>query len=317
MLETVNDSKPLGRDRLRELLDAVLDEANTDLGAMAAGAYLSPYHFSRELRRGSGESPVALRRRVMLERAAWRLRHGVTVTQAAADAGYESVEAFSRSFSRAHGQPPSQPVADHWLPAPNGIHFHPPDSLWVHESTETLDPVTDIMVRHDLDDTDHLIAVLGTLSDDVVREVRLPGWRPLDFDRPEESLLDVVDGIVWSKQTWGASFSGADLPERPAPAAVTVADLAERHARVRAQWWEILSDLQRRNAWNDRLIDALCDPPESFLVSTVIAHVLTHAVQRRQTVRLLLDRIGVDIDRGDPILWWRDRLAETRPEEQP
>ena len=41
-----------GRDRLRDLLDAVLDEGNRTLGEMAGGAYASPYHFSRQLSRG-------------------------------------------------------------------------------------------------------------------------------------------------------------------------------------------------------------------------------------------------------------------------
>ena len=55
-----------GRDRLRELLDAVLDEDNTTLDDMAGGAHASPFHFSRQLRSGTGEPPVAMRRRVML-----------------------------------------------------------------------------------------------------------------------------------------------------------------------------------------------------------------------------------------------------------
>ena len=65
-----------GRDRLRELLDAVLDDEHHSLADMAGGAFSSPYHFTRRLRRDAGEPPVAMRRRVMLERAAWQLRHG-------------------------------------------------------------------------------------------------------------------------------------------------------------------------------------------------------------------------------------------------
>ena len=38
-----------GRDRLRELLDAVLDEDNRSLDEMARGAHSSPFHFSRLL----------------------------------------------------------------------------------------------------------------------------------------------------------------------------------------------------------------------------------------------------------------------------
>ena len=100
-------STETGRDRLRELLDAVLDEEHQNLTEMAGGAYSSPYHFTRRLTRDAGEPPVAMRRRVMLERAAWQIRHGTSVTDAAFAAGYESVEGFGRAFARAFGHPPS------------------------------------------------------------------------------------------------------------------------------------------------------------------------------------------------------------------
>ena len=43
-----------GRDRLRELFDAVLDEDHRTLDDMSVGAFSSPFHFSRELVRGGG-----------------------------------------------------------------------------------------------------------------------------------------------------------------------------------------------------------------------------------------------------------------------
>ena len=95
-----------GRDRLRELLDAVLDDDHHTLGEMAEGAYSSPFHFSRRLARGTGEPPVTMRRRVLLERAAWELGGGGSVTEVAFAAGYESVEGFARAFARAFGHPP-------------------------------------------------------------------------------------------------------------------------------------------------------------------------------------------------------------------
>jgi AraC-like DNA-binding protein len=224
-----------GRDRLRELLDAVLDEDNRTLGDMAGDAYSSPYHFNRQLSRGAGEPPVAMRRRVMLERAAWQLRHGASVTDVAFAAGYESVEGFSRAFSRAFGHPPSTVRAGedrttHWLPAPNGIHFHPPTSLWID------------------------------------------------------------------------SRAG-----RAAPAASEVTALLARHDDVAPRWLATVRDIERRGAWDDRLVDALCDPPESFVLGSVVAHVLTFAAHRRQVVRQLLRAQGVEVDHGDPIEWLRRR----------
>lgn len=294
------------RDRLRELLDAVLDEDNTDLGAMAAGAYSSPYHFSRQLRSGAGESPVALRRRVMLERAAWALRQGASVTDAAWQAGFESVEGFSRAFSRAYGHPPSTPTADHWLPAPNGIHFHPPTSLWVHDADPVADPVSDLMVRHDCADTAALLRLIGGLDDDLAHQPLLPRHWIVEFDGQEESIMDVLDAIVWTKEVWMASFAGRDFPERPPAADQSIAELVERHDRIAAEWLSMLTEIDARGRWHDRLVDALCEPPESFVVSTVVAHVLTYSVHRRQLVRMLLRRSGVEVDRGDPIVWWRE-----------
>jgi len=44
----VDVGDPARRDRLRELLDAVVDADNTDVGDMARSSYASEFHFSRE-----------------------------------------------------------------------------------------------------------------------------------------------------------------------------------------------------------------------------------------------------------------------------
>ena len=139
---TRHTTRQPGRDRLGNQHDAGLVEDNRTLDDMAGGAYASPFHFSRRLSRDAGEPPVAMRRRVMLERAAWQLRQGSSVTDAAFAAGYDSVEGFSRAFARAYVELLSaitgpRRAGDHWLPAPYGIHFHLPTSLCVLESEMT------------------------------------------------------------------------------------------------------------------------------------------------------------------------------------
>lgn len=302
-----------GRDRLRELLDAVLAEDNPTLEAMARGAFASPYHLSRVLSRDTGEAPVALRRRVLLERAAWRLREGTSVTDAAWEAGYESVEGFSRTFRRAYGHPPSetteQPTST-WLPAANGIHFHPPTSLWVHSTEQTMNPLTDQLVRHDLDDTRALLDLAKGLSGDAFHAARLPGHEVTSWEGPEESVATVLEHHVGTKEVWLAAIEGGDLPPRPDD--FTVADLVERHDAIAPRWLAFVREVDRRGGWDDLLVDALCEPPESFQLGSVITHVLTYAAHRRQLTRHLLRLAGVSADDGDPINWLREQRGESR-----
>jgi len=301
-----------GRDRLRELLDAVLDEENHTLAEMAGDAHASPFHFSRALSRGAGEAPVAMRRRVMLERAAWQLQQGSTVTEAAWAAGYESVEGFSRAFTRAYGRPPSAAGAGtgHWLPAPNGIHFHPPTSLWVQSTERAMNPLTEQLVAHGLDDTRHLIDVAKGLAADEFRARRLPGLVVLPWNGPEESVQAVLEQLVSTVEVWLAAIEGRDLPDRADDA--DAAALLERHDVVAPRWLATVRDVDRRGGWDDRLVDALCDPPESFVLSSVVAHVLTYSASRRQLVRHLLRTAGHDAGTGDPIDWIRARRGGIR-----
>ncbi len=151
--------KPVPPDRLRDVVDAVLEALDDGLDgpALAARAMLSPFHFNRLVRAGIGEAPATFRRRLLLERAAWRLGRGASVTDAALEAGYDAVEAFSRAFTRAHGVPPSR-FADEprefRLAAPNSIHFHPPsdhDHLYrrIHVGADL------VLQLHAWDEEDH------------------------------------------------------------------------------------------------------------------------------------------------------------------
>ena len=301
-----------GRDRLRELLDAVLveHEGAAVVGTLAAGAHSSSFHFTRQVSRAAGEAPAALRRRVLLERAAWELQRGRTVTDAAFAAGYDSVEGFSRSFSRAFGCPPSAMShaheRGHWLPAPNGIHFHSPTVLYVDVGREvSAGDVVALMVRHDLEDTDALLAAAEEVDDDEFRRERMSDHRVLEWSGDETSLADVLHHLALDKLPWLACIEGEDEPDLSA--AADVPSLRRRHSEIAARWLALTRDVERRGAWGDRVIDALCDPPESFLLSQIVAHTLTFAAHRRQLARWMLAQAGVDI-KGldpDPIMWHR------------
>ena len=83
-------------------------EEPPDLTTLARLAGVSPRHFERVFARIVGESPRACLRRLKLERAARQLRatrRGILTL--ALDAGFESHEAFTRSFKKRFGQTPA------------------------------------------------------------------------------------------------------------------------------------------------------------------------------------------------------------------
>jgi AraC family transcriptional regulator len=104
-----------------------LDESLA-LDELAGLACFSPFHFHRIFKGMVGESVKEHVRRLRLERAAGRLKLGAQpVVQIAMEAGYESHEAFTRSFRSAFGVSPSGFRSSNQqarvAAAPSGLHF--------------------------------------------------------------------------------------------------------------------------------------------------------------------------------------------------
>jgi AraC family transcriptional regulator len=140
-----------------------LDDA-LRLQELAALAFFSPYHFHRVFKGMTGESVKEYVRRLRLERAASRLKLGAaSVTDIAFDAGYESHEAFTRSFHAVFGLSPSRFRFSHRNPvlgaAPSGLHYAngktathfktvQPRSNNMKVKIQHLDPIRVAFMRH-------------------------------------------------------------------------------------------------------------------------------------------------------------------------
>jgi AraC family transcriptional regulator len=75
---------------------------------LAAVAGVSRFHFHRIFHAMTGETLAEVIRRLRLNRATWRLRSSsAAITEIAFEAGYESVEGFSRAFRQAFTIAPS------------------------------------------------------------------------------------------------------------------------------------------------------------------------------------------------------------------
>src|SRR3954454_24321898 len=94
-------------DRLSAIVTNSLDtQAKTQ--DLARQAYQSRTQFHKLFRTVVEETPAAMRRRLLLERAAYQLTHtAMSVTEIALDTNYNSLEAFTRAFRAAFRTSPS------------------------------------------------------------------------------------------------------------------------------------------------------------------------------------------------------------------
>ncbi|MDQ0754260.1 helix-turn-helix transcriptional regulator [Arthrobacter sp. B3I4] len=92
--------------RARDLIDREYARP-LDVPAMAAGALMSPAHFSRQFKAAYGETPYNYLMTRRIERATALLRAGWSVTDACMEVGCTSLGSFSSRFAEVVGMPPS------------------------------------------------------------------------------------------------------------------------------------------------------------------------------------------------------------------
>jgi AraC family transcriptional regulator len=103
--------------RIRVYIDAHIGE-HISLDDLARQAGISRFHFARQFRLSTGESPMGYLRRVRIERSKSILQSGeTTIAEVAANLGFSDQSHFTRTFGRMVGVPPgSFARSDDWRP---------------------------------------------------------------------------------------------------------------------------------------------------------------------------------------------------------
>jgi AraC family transcriptional regulator len=286
--------------RLAGLMLGSLDEARS-ADDLAGDAYWSPSHFYRLFRVLLEERPGEMRRRLLLERAAWQLgRTDLPVTGIALEAHYGSLEAFTRAFRKAFGVSPSLyrrlGASHYWLPARNGIHFAASRSPQKGASDMDL---FDRFAGADSWHTRRMLEAARSLTDDQLDRPLDAPMKLLPWEKPEGSLRDLLDRIVFTKEVWTAALGGRELlpsPDRSVPG------MLARFDAVDAEFNRFLREVRDAGRWDDTFVDALCEPPETFTFGGMFAHLVTFNTHRRLAALALMRRYGVsDLGFGCPM----------------
>lgn len=293
---------------LAEYLAGGLPEGPLRSAELAAKLHMSRSLLDRIVAATAGETAGKLRRRLLLERAAYRLRTSEsTVLDAAVAAGYSWHEAFTRAFQRAYGLPPAAwraapgPIG---LPAPGhrpGVHFYPLAGLRIPASRED-SPV--IFAAELVDQHTHVISQLldraATLPDaqlDAPIEISVEG---IDEHPTIRSLLSRLVGQL---DMWNAAMASTEYHF----AVEQHESLESMRARL-ASGGGAFAAFVRTAAGQERLgetfVDATGSEPYVFTAAGMIAHVLVYAAYRRTLVAgALLSAGAPDVD-IDPLTWF-------------
>ena len=295
-------------DTFARFVDALadgLDDHSATGEDMAARVYLSRFHFDRVVVATAGETPSRLRRRVLLERAAYRLlTSGSGVLEVAHEAGYSSNEAFTRAFRRAYGVAPSawraQPGRIQ-LAAPNGVHFHPPGGLRL----PARDEVTSMDLLGKL--LEHHVWLVGEIVD---RAGRLPAGR---LDAPitvsvegiddDPTLRSLLSRLVGQMDMWNAAVENRAY-DFEIERGESLESVRERLDHAGPAFLARAHEVIGESRLDETFVDATCDPPRVFTYGGMLGHVLTFAAHRRTLAIGALHSAGItDLGAGDPMRW--------------
>jgi AraC family transcriptional regulator len=291
----VNETQRLS-DVVRESLDQQQDSKG-----LARQAYRSRTQFYRVFQAIIEETPVAMRRRLLLERAAWQLsRTRLSVTDISLNANYQSLEAFSRAFRKAFRVSPSlyrrMGATYTHLHATNGIHHHSGNDD-TKGACQFMD-LFDIFSGQESWHTQRLLDLAKTLNDEQLDRPLQNPVTVFPWESADESLRQILDRMVQTKEAWAAALTGGSWSpmDDAAPADRTPSAMLARLEEADAKFHGVLTEVRNRSAWDDTFVDALCEPPETFTFGGMFAHVITFNAHRRMLAMDALRRLGVRVE---------------------
>ncbi len=292
-----------------DVLAEALDDHEATAEDLAGRLYLSRFHLDRIVASVAGESPSRLRRRLLLERSAYRLvtTHD-TILDIAVEAGYGSHEAFTRAFTRAYGVGPSawrtRPTQIR-IEAPSDVHFHPPGSIRLpaEKKVTSMDLLTK-MVEHHVWLTGEIVEHAVRLTDEQLDE---PIELNVDDDR--QTIRSLASRLVGQMGMWNAAIANRAY-DWSVEEHESVDSLRDRLAVEGPAYLTQVRDVVDQGRLDDTFVDALCEPATVFTYGGMIAHVLTFAAHRRCLVVMALDKHGdSDLGWGDPMRWVAEQSA--------
>lgn len=283
-------------------LSEALDDHDTTSAELAGRLALSRSHLDHLVSAVAGESPARLRRRVLMERAAWRLMTtDLSILDIAVEAGYGSHEAFGRAY----GTPPAtwrrHPTVIR-LPSESDVHFHPPAGLRLPASPRkagSMSLVTSLVEHH--------IWVIGELLSAARRLDDTQLNRPIELSVEgidcSPTIRSVLSRLVGQMDMWNTVLAMGDY-DFSVEDHESLDHMQARLATVGPTFLEAVRSVDAEGRTQETFVDVRGDSTHVFTYAGMIAHVLTYAAHRRTLVTGALETAGIPGLQDDPIYWF-------------
>jgi AraC-like DNA-binding protein len=284
---------------LMGLVKGTLDE-QTDAHRLADEARYSVAHTYRLFQRAKQGTPMAIRRRLLLERAAYELtRTRKPVTEVAFDAAFESLEGFSRAFRSAFGIAPSRyrmlNPTDYRIDTTSRIHFSPsPSSFDDRQGNKSMK-----LIDHLLDDHARSIHSALDTCEKLPAELQqtvLGGTNPFPWMANDETLLELLRRNATFAEPWLYAINNVEL----GPDDQTIPDLRRRLDENVRLFRELVHGVEEEGSWDLTFVDAACEPPQVFSYGSIILHVIVFNSHARVALYQHLGRLQVENGFGSP-----------------
>ncbi|HEY2508582.1 MAG TPA: AraC family transcriptional regulator [Streptosporangiaceae bacterium] len=306
-LRAVGDTFARFLDLLTEHLDDGRPDGLLRGDELAARLHVSRSVLDRIVAASAGETAGKLRRRLLLERAAYQLRTSqASVLDVAVAAGYSSNEAFTRAFQRAFGAPPSAwraaPAPVH-LPAPGGgqgVHFYPPGGFRFPATREA----TAVNFAAEL--IDQHITVIAQLLDRAatLSEEQLDAPIELSVEGIDENptIRSLLSRLVGQLDMWNAAMASTEY-DFGVEQHESLQSMRARLTTAGGSFASFVRSAAEQDRMGETFVDATCEP-YVFTIAGMVGHVLVYAAYRRTLVAGAVASAGAPPVQDDPLTWF-------------
>jgi uncharacterized damage-inducible protein DinB len=155
----------------------------------------------------------------------------------------------------------------------------------------------DRLLGHDVWTTRVLLDLCHQLTDEQLDR---------DFDIAHRTVRATFIHMIANLEIWTDLMNGKPMRQERGR---SIPELIERLDRAAADLSTLSRDIARRDAWDERFVDVLDNPPREKSFGGAIAHVITHNMHHRAQLLYMMRRLGVHgLPEGD-VLSWEQQLT--------